>query len=642
MLEFVSDYSSLKLFIGLFIFLLIPCLIYFIHKKITGSFIKPVIATLYTLLFISSGYTVFSRSEISMYNEISTFKLSQEYSNYKAEISLLNSLNNQKSALKVQERKSNGPETYVFVIGESTSKFHMQLYGYNRNTNPELMKLKQELFLFNNVKSSQVHTVESIKDMFLLTDVENSYTNNTLIDCFKNAGFSTYWLSNQSYLGKNETPVSAIAKNTTQQIYINTSNTNKLDEDLFPEFKKILNKKVSKKIVFIHLMGTHLSYQNRYPKNFNVFNEKNISIYGKHADSYINQYDNAILYNDYVVSEIIKTTKNVKGLAAVTYLSDHGDEVYDFRNFHGHSGAVQSKYMTSVPFFIWGNGTFNSAKKDILKNAKQNINEHFTLKNFSHTVQDLFKVKSNLYQEDKSFFKVKDSTSLAEVFTKSTNKNTIKEPYQFDSKIWVHRVNSLERLAEIEHLFKGMELDIVFENGKFDIRHPPAKSIHLSLEEFLSNIKQPKEHYFWLDLKNLNLKNINEVNQRLSYLTQKFNIKKNIVLETTNPKAISKLNTTNYYTSFYLPNLSGLNESELYKETITINNNLEENNPIAISQSFDNYYIMKEHFNTQNKLIWALNLNWNNPKTHTRIENLLKKDSTIRVCLVNYTTDNWR
>ena len=31
-----------------------------------------------------------------------------------------------------------GDELYVFVIGESTNRNHMQIYGYDRQTNPKL------------------------------------------------------------------------------------------------------------------------------------------------------------------------------------------------------------------------------------------------------------------------------------------------------------------------------------------------------------------------------------------------------------------------------------------------------------------------------------------------------------------------
>lgn len=53
----------------------------------------------------------------------------------------------------------------------------------------------------------------------------------------------------------------------------------------------------------------------------------------------------------------------------------------------------------------------------------------------------------------------------------------------FSSKIWAHRVNSIEKYEEARDLFSGVELDLVFNdlNNSFDVNHPPAKIINLNL-----------------------------------------------------------------------------------------------------------------------------------------------------------------
>ncbi|MBR7514039.1 sulfatase-like hydrolase/transferase, partial [Mycobacterium tuberculosis] len=43
------------------------------------------------------------------------------------------------------------PSTLVLVIGESTNRQRMSLYGYGRETTPELDKLKDQLAVFDNV-----------------------------------------------------------------------------------------------------------------------------------------------------------------------------------------------------------------------------------------------------------------------------------------------------------------------------------------------------------------------------------------------------------------------------------------------------------------------------------------------------------
>ena len=53
----------------------------------------------------------------------------------------------------------------------------------------------------------------------------------------------------------------------------------------------------------------------------------------------------------------------------------------------------------------------------------------------------------------------------------------------YSSKVWAHRVNSIEKYQEARDIFSGIELDLMFDvaSNTFDVNHPPAKSINLSL-----------------------------------------------------------------------------------------------------------------------------------------------------------------
>ncbi len=637
-IEFITDYASLNLLLGTAAFAVLPVVIYWCFKKGSSPLIQKVIYWSATMVFGMAAVVFISRVETKSIKAISIYQFYLNYTAYQQEIKQLNNNEKTLSLLKVTHPKIDNNETYVIVIGESTSKFHMQLYGYHRNTTPELVKLKKELTVFNEAKSDHVHTVAAIKDMLLLSDKEEKITPYTLIDCANNAGFQTYWLSNQHYVGENETIVSSIAKKAKKQVFINAAGGKKLDGDLLPEMDNILNDKPKKKLIFVHLMGTHLNYHDRYPSNFNVFNASNISPFGEHADSYINQYDNAILYNDFVVAQLIQQLKSTKGINAMIYTSDHGDEVYDFRNFHGHSQSLESKYMNSVPFILWTNAPFQQLPSSEMLTAKNNVALNFSLANFSNSMQGLFNLKSQLYDSSKSIFS--DAYANQATINNALPILEIPEmPVQFSSKIWVHRVNSIERLNNIQDKFAGMELDVVFENGKFDVRHPPAQTSGLSLAQFLSNVKNIQSHYFWLDLKNLTQKNEQAAIKRLDELSKKFNVKAQLIVETQHYKSIPALNKSGYFSSYYLPDFSNTTENGLQFPIQIVRKSIIENQPTSISQDINNYKVMTEHFKNQHKLIWALNLNWNDPKTHQRIEQLLQNDSTIKVCLVNFETD---
>lgn len=630
--EFINDYFSIYLILAIIIFILIPIFFYFISTKFqTWKYWKMLFIS-YLICFAFSIFFIVKRSEFSYINEISFFNFQNSYSEYNDEIRILQNV--KKQNLFVTNISQNNNNTHIIIVGESTSKYHMQLYGYKRKTNPKLEKIKDKLIIFNHVKANYAHTIASLQEALF---IKEKYS---LIDLFNSGGAKTYWLSNQKYLGENETAISSMANNADEKIFINPIGKNKFDGELLLEFEKILNENASEKVIFIHLIGTHLSYQDRYPTNFNHFKTKNISPFGDHADSFINHYDNAVLYNDFVISEIIKRCDNLKNNCSVVYFSDHGDEVYDFRDFHGHSQVLLSKYMTDIPFIVFLN---KSLKESMQKTSNINTEKEFSLKEFSNTIQDLYGYESEYYDKTKSLFYNDSLTKKNENLDSklSINPNTNTFP-KLKSKIWAHRVNSIKRFNFLQNKFSGVELDIVYENNKLYVRHPPAESDGLTLDLFLKNIKNINEYYFWLDLKNLSSENEKNIIQILNILAKKYKNKANIFLESADAELIPELINAGFYTSYYLPNLTNLNNTEMQKEIIKIQSKITKYNISTISQNIDNYNLMREYFPNLNKQIWALNFEWNDEKNHERIFNLLKEDSSIKICLVNYTTEGWK
>ena len=86
------------------------------------------------------------------------------------------------------------------------------------------------------------------------------------------------------------------------------------------------------------------------------------------TDSHIseyNSYDNAVLYNDYVVSSIIMQLKKRQEASLMVYFSDHGEEVFDTLGnlFCGRNEGKPTPAMYTVPFIVWSNSLYNSQHK---------------------------------------------------------------------------------------------------------------------------------------------------------------------------------------------------------------------------------------------------------------------------------------
>ena len=83
----------------------------------------------------------------------------------------------------------------------------------------------------------------------------------------------------------------------------------------------------------------------------------------------IAHYDNATLYNDYVIKQIIDLYAQQS--TVVIYLSDHGEEVYDYRDNLGRDDwnmgsdprqVLRWQYM--VPFMVWCSDRYAATHPD--------------------------------------------------------------------------------------------------------------------------------------------------------------------------------------------------------------------------------------------------------------------------------------
>lgn len=298
-------------------------------------------------------------------------------------------------------------ETHVVIIGESTSRWHMQLYGYNRETTPYLEALRNELYIFTDVISPRAHTVESLDRILTFSDYNSPFKkqNASLVQLANQAGYETYWLSNQQAIGLNETVSTQIGYAANNKFFMSPDDYIYISYDgiLLDKLNDVLKDRKSK-IIFVHLMGTHEPYELRYPENYNYFESDNESrlVFSTSKEEIIDQYDNANRYNDYIVGSIINSVKKLNIKSTVTYFSDHGDDVYDTNNqtFLRHSEYAATKPMFDVPFIIW---VSDLIRLDDHNNLSQSfVNRKYNLEDYIHTFSDLFHITHDKFNREKS------------------------------------------------------------------------------------------------------------------------------------------------------------------------------------------------------------------------------------------------
>ncbi len=304
-----------------------------------------------------------------------------------------------------------GDELYVFVIGESTNRNHMQLYGYHRATNPKLTSIQDELMVYNDIVSAHAYTIASLTRALRLT---NEIKDGNIIQLFNAANFNTFWLSNQAPIGLYETLVTKIGM-TAQHTKFTSTETwfykAPYDEIVLSHFKDFLAND-GPKAIFIHLLGTHGAYDMRYPDRFKKFDPA----LKRSKDPKVDHYDNAILYNDHVVHEIINLTKARNQKSFVLYFSDHGEEVFDEIDYAGHSIDQNiTRNMFEIPFVLWQSKAFQKEH-----NIEQDADLKFSLEHLSHAIADLCGIKSDKIDYSKSLFS-KEFTPSPRIILDSLN-----------------------------------------------------------------------------------------------------------------------------------------------------------------------------------------------------------------------------
>ena len=320
---------------------------------------------------------------------------------YKANRARLNKLTITENGTfkNVIHKESNDSETYVLIIGESTTSHHMGIYGYYRNTTPLLEKRKPELTIYNKVSTPFSNTKLSLGAALSLhhDDLDKKY-NSPLIQLFNKAGFTTYWISNQKPIGLYETSTRLISKKSKKSVYTDMSEV-MYDEKVLPPFRKALNEKSKKKLIVLHLMGTHNMYIKRYPRKFDIFTSTPKTKFN-HEVAYknINQYDNAIVYNDYIIDSVIGEVEKLNSKSYALYFSDHGEDVYETIDQACHTQDIGTKPMHDIPFLLWFSK--NYARKN--SNFVLDTERKYSLESLIHTVSDLSNITFDNFSPDKS------------------------------------------------------------------------------------------------------------------------------------------------------------------------------------------------------------------------------------------------
>lgn len=320
-------------------------------------------------------------------------------------------------------------EVYVLIIGESSRYDRWQINGYGRETSPKL-KSVDNLLTFTNAVAGAHYTWVSVPQIITRAtpeDYDRQYREKSIVRVFQEAGFYTYWISNQSdqdifWSGS----ITLHAKTADVSMFSPTYSPNLefenvYDGRLLPILDSVLTKDKRSLFIVLHTMGNHWDYSRRYPAEFDVFkpsgyDEPISPPEAASREAFLNSYDNSILYADHFIHTVIRQVQAKAEVASVMFISDHGEDLYDMNadrpDFHFRPSAS----TLHVPLFLWTSAAYDSIFKEKRRFLERNLSKRIGAENIFYTLTDLANISITGYDETKSFASEKFSPSLQKFY----------------------------------------------------------------------------------------------------------------------------------------------------------------------------------------------------------------------------------
>ncbi|HIF9078772.1 TPA: sulfatase-like hydrolase/transferase [Photobacterium damselae] len=305
-------------------------------------------------------------SELIEVKEQDTLKITPEWKNVKPRVDTLN-------------------YNYIMIIGESAPRKSFSYYN-----NEDLKKYYGWTFISNAI-SPATNTRESIPRILSLNNYENINDNLNLIDLANEAGLTTYWFSNQGFMGKFDTPISKIAKRCQHVLFHNKGDYRSAgsDDRLLEDLKKTIINRKTGNLVFLHTLGSHPAFCKR-----TVFYKKHIKNFNPEDEH--SCFKDAIYNTELYISEVNNTMKSTGKPYKIIYFSDHGLTDVDYPPYKVHGVGVNfSLDAIHIPLIF-----INSENKK----QGQMINKTYYMRDFTNTFADWIDVNASQLKNNKSIY----------------------------------------------------------------------------------------------------------------------------------------------------------------------------------------------------------------------------------------------
>lgn len=308
----------------------------------------------------------------------------------------------------------------VLIIGESYNRHRSQLYGYQRPTTPRQLQRMQDssLVAFTDVVAPWNLTSFVFKHMFSMHAIgdEGDWCDSPLFpQLFRKAGYHVTFLTNQ-FLPKTGEAVYDFSggfflndPTLSRQLFDSrNASLHRYDEGLLADYDQMERKEHHKnQLTIFHLMGQHVDYRGRFPQKTrrrfapSDYGRTDLSAQRQQINA---DYDNAVLYNDSIVDQIIRRFEHQN--AIVIYVPDHGEECFNGKlPFYGRMHSAEIDYRLAreefeIPFWIWASDEYRMTHPYGWDAIKQYRNRPYMTDLLPHTLLFLGGIHTKYYRKD--------------------------------------------------------------------------------------------------------------------------------------------------------------------------------------------------------------------------------------------------
>ena len=293
-----------------------------------------------------------------------------------------------------QTLPSRAPGTVIVVIGESASRDYMHAFtpDFPYEDTPWLDSQlgNPDFNVFTNAYSSWSQTVPVLQRALTEQSQYNDkefFESTSILDVAKKSGYTTYWFSNQGRYGQYDSAITLVAKTADRAEWTDDSYnfSDKYDDTLLWYLTQVDPN--TNNFIVLHIMGSHIYYNNRYPTEFNQW----------HGDSEVTSpesYANSIHYTDYILSQVFDYAQKNLNLRAMVYFSDHGENLEI-----SHNPDVFSYDMVRIPMFIYLSPEYQQVLPGRTRAIRYHRSRYFTNDMLYDTISGLLNAPSSRYME---------------------------------------------------------------------------------------------------------------------------------------------------------------------------------------------------------------------------------------------------